>query len=156
MNEYFYCQITSQVHAFHWKLLAKTIRNAATFSQIHFTCSCCCLFTCQLQIRTSLHQEQCWRIRILKCGSGSGSGSYPKWRIRIRIRIQILPGPLDRARNSDHFTFLTFDNPSICSGARPFQSLALFAKTKKLSQKIELFDNFFADFLPFFIFFKSL
>ena len=30
--------------------------------------------------------------------------------------------PIDSAQNFEFFTFLKFENPSICSGARPFQS----------------------------------
>ena len=78
-------------------------------------------------------------IRTLKCGSGSGScrkswcgsgsGSYLV--------------PLDRAQNSDHFTFLTFENPSIRSGARAFQSLSLFWQKKNFGKKIGFFWHIF-------------
>merc|ERR1711867_203720 len=51
-------------------------------------------------------------------GSGSGSGSR-------RIQVMIL---MDRARNSDQFTFLKFENPSTDSKVRSHQSWALFVQ----------------------------
>ena len=46
---------------------------------------------------------------------------------------------MDRARNSDHFTFLKLENPSIRSGATAFLSWVIFDPKKFLGQKIETF-----------------
>ena len=50
--------------------------------------------------------------------SGSGFGSR-------QIKVMI---PMDRARNSDQFTFLKFENPSSGSKVRSHQSWALFVQ----------------------------
>merc|ERR1711867_204519 len=59
-------------------------------------------------------------------GSGSGSGSR-------RIQVMI---PMDRARNSDQFTFLKFENPSTGSKVRSHQSWALFVQKSFFTEPI--------------------
>ena len=67
----------------------------------------------------------------------------PDFKMRIRIRIQAIladpdPDPIriqvismDRAWNSDHFTFLKFENPSTGSKVISHQSFALFVQKSK-------------------------
>ena len=49
--------------------------------------------------------------------------THLNYKKQIQIWMQILPWPLNKTQNSDHFTFDKFENVSICSRAKPWNFL---------------------------------
>ena len=78
------------------------------------------------------------------------SGLDLDFKTQIRIQLVLVdpdpepdpdPDPMDRARNSECFTFLTFENPSRGSKVISLQSLVLLSKNPKQIGRFHLLNK---------------